>query len=278
MDLRLRSVTGLILGLLLVACSENRPPGASARGIGPLAERMLSDRAADWLTLDVPGAAIHVRRGGATEADRRAIAESVSAVLTLLGGLQSSAATLRADLFFVNSRDDTQRLAGRPLVGFVQEGEPTGVFVYTREYHLTPLLRHELTHLYTFELWGRTQAGRWLVEGMGVWAAGKCQEHSPDELAAGALARGTLVPIRQLAAAFQDLAEDVAMPQVGSIVGFLIRRGGLAAVQDLWKRETPPTEHPLGPDGTRLEEAWLDSLTGVRPATLDVPRLLREGC
>ena len=116
MDLRLRSATRLIFGLLLVACSENRPPGESARGIGPLAERMLSDRAADWLTFDVPGAAIHVRRGG------------------------------------------------------------------------------------------------------------------------------------------------------------------LAAVQDLWKRATPPTEHPLGPDGTRLEEAWLDSLMGVRPATLDVPRLLREGC
>jgi len=282
MDLRLRSATRLIFSLLLVACSENRPPEESARGIGCLAERMLSDRAADWLTLDIPGAAIHVRRGGAAEADRRAIAESVSAVrhelLTRLGGPQSTDTTLKADLFFVNSRDDTQRLVGRPLVGFIQQGEPTGVFVYTREYHLTPLLRHELTHLYTFELWGATQTGRWMVEGMGVWAAGKCQEHSPDELAAGALARGKLVPIRQLTAAFQDLAEDVAMPQAASIIGFLIRRGGLAAVQDLWKRETPPTEHPLGPHGTRLEEAWLDSLKGVRPATLDVPRLLREGC
>ena len=102
MDLRLRSATRLIFGLLLVACSDNRPPGESARGIGPLAERMLSDRAADWLTFDVPGAAIHVRRGGAAEADRRAIAECLSAarheLLTLLGGPQSSDTTLRADL------------------------------------------------------------------------------------------------------------------------------------------------------------------------------------
>ena len=131
MDLRLGSATRLIFGLLLVACSENRPPGASARGIGPLAGRMLSDRAADWITLHVPGAAIHLRRGGAAEADGRVITESVSAVrhelLALLGGPQSSHATLRADLFFVDSRDDTQRLAGRPLVGFIQQGEPTGV-------------------------------------------------------------------------------------------------------------------------------------------------------
>jgi len=80
MDLRFRSATTLILGLLLVACSDRRPPGEAARGIGPLAERMLSDRAADWLTIDVPGVFIHVRQGSAAEADRRAIVESVSAV------------------------------------------------------------------------------------------------------------------------------------------------------------------------------------------------------
>ena len=178
----------------------------------------------------------------------------------------------------MNSRDDTQRLTGRPLVGFIQQGEPTGVFVYTRGYHLAPLLRHELTHLYTFGLWGAPRRGQWLVEGVGVWAAGKCQGHSSDELAAGALARGALVPLRQLATAFRDIDEAVAMPQAGSIVGFLIRRRGLVAVRDLWKRERPPTEHPLGPDGAKFEGAWLDELTGVRPAALDVPRLLREGC
>jgi len=281
MDLRFRSATTLTLSLLLVACSDRRPP-ESAGGIGPLAERMLSDRAADWLTTDVPGAYIHLRQGSAAEADRREIVESVSAVrhelLALLEGPQSSDAALGAHLFFVNSRDDTQRLAGRPLVGFIQQGEPTGVFVYTRGCHLAPLLRHELTHLYTLELWGSPKAGQWLVEGVGVWAAGKCQEHSPDELAAGALARGALVPLRQLATAFRDLGEDVAMPQAGSLVGFLIRRKGLVAVQDFWKRERPPAEHPLGPDGATLEKAWLDSLSGVGPATLDVPRLLNEGC
>ena len=56
MDRRFRSATTLILSLLLVACSDRRLPGESARGIGFLAGRMLSDRAADWLTIDVPPA------------------------------------------------------------------------------------------------------------------------------------------------------------------------------------------------------------------------------
>jgi hypothetical protein len=117
-----------------------------------------------------------------------------------------------------------------------------------------------------------------LVEGVAVWAAGACQGHSPDELAAGARARGALVPIKQLAAAFQDIREDVAMPQTGSIAEFLVRRGGLAAVQELWKREPLPAEHPLGPNGASLEAAWLEQLAGVRPATLDVARAIKEGC
>jgi hypothetical protein len=66
--------------------------------------------------------------------------------------------------------------------------------------------------------------------------------------------------------------------QAGSIVGFLIRRRGLDDIRDRWTRETPHGAHPLGADGARLEREWLDSLAGVRPATLDILRVIKEGC
>jgi hypothetical protein len=242
---------------------------------------MLADRAAKWLTVGIPGVRIHMRRGSAAEADTSRIKEAVSTMrselLALLGAVPSDVTVPAADLFFVGSREDTQRLAGRPIIGFAQQDEPTVVFVYATGYGYATLLRHELTHLYTFQLWGSPRASQWLVEGVAVWAAGRCQGHSPDELAAGARARGALVPIERLATAFREIGEEVAMPQAGSIVGFLVRQGGLAALRDLWSRE-PPAEHPLGPDGVRLEKVWLDELAGVRPATLDVPRLTSEGC
>jgi hypothetical protein len=143
---------------------------------------------------------------------------------------------------------------------------------------ITALLRHELTHLFTFQLWGNTAAGPWLVEGLGVWAAGDCQGRTPDEYAAGARGRGELVPLKDLAARFREINEAVAMPQAGSIVGFLIRRDGMASVAERWHRPANPREHPLGPDGVSLERAWLDSLQHVRPAYPDVPRLMKEGC
>jgi hypothetical protein len=43
-------------------------------------------------------------------------------------------------------------------------------------------------------------------------------------------------------------------------------------------REAPGTAHPLGGNGPALEAAWLAELSRVRQATLDIPRLLGEGC
>lgn len=111
-----------------------------------------------------------------------------------------------------------------------------------------------------------------------MWAAGGCQDHSPDELAAGVLARGALVPLRQLATTFRDIGEDIAMPEAGSIVAFLVRQGGLSEVQRHWQRETSPREHPLGPDGAKVEKTWLDHVARIPPASVDVPRALKEGC
>jgi hypothetical protein len=243
---------------------------------------MLHDHAPGWRTTEIPGVTIHVQPGSAADDDARAIAESVIVAqreaLALLGEPPPDDSAPRALLFFLNSREDMQQMTGRPLMGFVQDREPTGVFVYAPGYRLGPLLRHELTHLYSFERWGSSPSGAWLVEGLGVWATGECQGYTNDELAAGALARGEIVPLRTLAKSFRATREDIAMPEAGSIVGYLIRQRGLADIRARWSRETPPDEHPLGPGGETIERAWLDELARVRPATLDIPRVMKEGC
>jgi hypothetical protein len=254
------------------------PPGQA----GPLASRLLADRVGDWITVDAPGLRIHARRGSAAAADTRGVAELASAarrdVLARLGVPESHGLASPANVFFVNSREDTHKLTGQPLIGFALPDEPTVVFVYTPGYRHAGLLRHELTHLFAFQLWGNPPAGAWLVEGLAVWAAGECQGGTADEFAAGARARGELVSLQHLAAHFREISETVAMPQAGSIVGFLIRRHGLASVVERWRRPANPHEHPLGPDGMSLERAWLDALQAVRPAHPDIPRLIKEGC
>jgi len=243
---------------------------------------MLHHHSPGWRTTEIPGVIIHLQPGSAAEHAARAIAESVTVarreVVGLLEGSGLDDDAPRARLFFLNSREEMQRMTGRPLMGFVQDGEPTGAFVYAPGYRLGPLLRHELTHLYSFALWGSPPSGAWLVEGLGAWATGPCQGYTNDELAAGALARGELVPLKTLATAFRETREDIAMPEAGSIVGYLIRQRGLADIRARWTRETPPGEHPLGPEGETIERTWLDELARVRPATLDIPRVMKEGC
>ena len=66
------------------------------------------------------------------------------------------------------------------------------------------------------------------------------------------------------------------MSQAGSIVGFLIDRDGIAAMKERWQRGPAGTDHPLGADGAAIEAAWLARVKRATPATLDVPRLIRE--
>ena len=270
-------------GLVLFLCtlSSACARGQAADEPGTVARRLLTDTAARWRTVGIPGARLHFALGGAADRAAAAVADSVTAIrrdlLALLGMPANTDTAPLADIFFVNSRDDMRRLTGRPLAGFIQQGEPTGVFVVSAGYHYGSLLRHELAHLYSFEAWGAPSAGRWLVEGFAAWAAGACQGHSPDELAAGAIARGALVPLTELASNFDRVSEDVAVPEAASAVGFLVRQEGLDAVRRRW-REAPATGHPLGPSGPALEAAWLDELRHVPPASLDIPRLLAVGC
>lgn len=275
------TMRGTAIPLLLCAMAVSCAQGQPGHDGGPVARRLLADTAADWRTVSVPGARLHFARGGAADGTAVAVAESVTvirrALLALLAMPAADDTARRANLFFLDSRDEMRRIAGRPLAGFIQQGEPTGVFVVTPGYRYASLLRHELTHLYTFEAWGAPRAGRWLVEGFAAWAAGACQGHSPDELAAGAVARGALVPMTELAQHFDRVPEDVAMPEAASVVGFLVRRDGLETVRRRWA-EDAGTVHPLGENGTALEQAWLDQLSRVRPAALDIPRLLAEGC
>lgn len=273
---RIVGLAGL-LGAFTGSCARGRPLDAG----GPLARRLLTDTTVDWHRLAIPGARLYLARGGSADRAATAVAESVAVIrreMSALLGLAVADDTARpADLFFLSTREEMRRLAGRPLAGFIQQGERTGVFVVTPGYRFGSLLRHELAHLYAFDAWGPPRTGHWLVEGFAVRVAGSCQGHSPDQLAAGALARQALVPLTDLATNFSRLPEDVALPQAGSVVGFLVRQAGLEAVRRRWL-ELPAPGHPLGQNGPDLEAQWLAGLRRERPAALDVPRLLVEGC
>ena len=280
--MRHRSLPGLTAAILLALCSVGHLTAQTDGPGGPLAARLLSTRSAEWRSVARPHLILHVLKGTSADMDAQAIADSVATIRReLLRRLDLSASgdSIRpAHVFFVDSREAMRQLTGRPLMGFVQSGELTGVFAYIRGYNTGALLRHELTHLYTFQYWGAPRVGAWLVEGIAVWEGGLCQGHTPDELAAGARANRGFVPLTELARRFRELPEDVAMPEAGSIAGFLLRREGIRGIRDRWIRRNEGGAHPLGRGGPAVEAAWIAHISSVRPALLDIPRMLHRGC
>lgn len=269
-----RRVRTALLTLAIVGCRERSPGAASVS----LAARLLADSVTRWHDTTIVGTRLHFARGSAADSQATAVAESVTVIRReLRKRLGATSDSQTADLFFLGTRDEMRRLSQRPLAGFVQQAEPTGVFVVSRGYHYGSLLRHELTHLYTFELWGTPRAGRWLVEGVAAWMAGTCQRHTNDALAAGVLVNDAFVSLTQLAQQFERTAEDVAMPEAGSAVGYLVQNEGLEAAKTLWQ-QSAPVGHPLGERGSAFEAAWRDEVRRAKPAKLDVPRLMIEGC
>jgi hypothetical protein len=278
----------LLVSWLFVACARTQSGPSPS---GPVARRAFAASGFGWRVFELPdrGIRLYLQRGTAAEADADVVADSVkrvqAEVLMMLGEplhtpRQSNSAVPNASgvedaaLFFVGSRDDMRRLAGRPLAGFVQRGEATAFFLWARGYRAP--IRHELAHLYTFERWGRPAAGdaaTWLVEGIGAWVGGSCQGHSPDALAAGLLARDILPSAQQLAASFRSLPEDLALPTAGSLTKFLHSRESIAGLRKRWSARSSQAL----PDSMTLA-AWRAHLRTVRPESLDVARVIREGC
>jgi hypothetical protein len=264
------------LALVGAACArrEGTPPS------GELAREAFGNSEFDWRVAESPqrGLRLYLQRGSDADEQWQALTGAVVnaqvRVLALLGEPLGISPDSTADLFFVGSREDMNRLAGRPFAGFVQPGERTAFFVWSSGYRAP--LAHELSHLYTFSRWGAPAAGdsaAWLVEGIGAWAGGPCQGHTNRSLAAGLLARNALPSLDDLAQRFRSLPEDVAVPAAGSLVELLHEREGVAGLRRRWQSSAKDAL----PDAAVVAQ-WQARVKAATPAQLDVGRLMREGC
>jgi hypothetical protein len=276
----------LLASIIALGCVRADSP---QRPTSPVAARVYDTSGFNWRVVELPNnwLRLYIQKGTDADASSHAMIDSIvraqADVLALLeeptvatsSSQHAPAGPVPATLFILGSRADMQRVAGRPLAGFVQQTEATAFFVWTSGYRAP--LRHELAHLYTFQRWGQPLSGAaatWLVEGIGAWAGGPCLGESPDGLAAGLLASGRLPSLTELSAHFRDLDEDVAMSTAGSLTGFLHGREGIAGLRARWQANR---SGELLPDSA-VEAAWRNQIAGTRPGTLNIARVVQEGC
>jgi hypothetical protein len=84
---------------------------------------------------------------------------------------------------------------------------------------------------------------------------------------------GRLPSVEELSAHFRELDEEVAMPSAGSLIGFIHAQEGITGLRRRWGSGAGE----LLPD-SGLSVAWRTHVASVRPGTLDIARVLQEGC
>ena len=263
----------LAIAISLAGCTrEYAPPHASG-----VAREALTHAGFAWRTRRTPGVHLHYLPHS------YAAAHAGSLARTAQDALEYDLALARipeprepVELFLVNSREQMAALTGRNHMGTAIEGELTAFFVTVPGKPLQ--FRHEIMHALSLKLWGRMREVSWMAEAVATWAAGSCQGHPVDAVAAGFLRDGTLPPFDDLASRFWEIDELHGYITGGSAIAFVARTDGPAAVEALWKRGPRPGEHPLGPRGAEIEAAWRRHLAATPPAAIDTVRLRLHGC
>lgn len=278
------------LGLVFVlAWSCHAPPtGDQLRSIpstpiastGSFVRRVLAAPGTTWHSFEAAHVRIHIaspipieRAGALADSIERARGAALASL-----GEDEIAGERPLEVILVATRDDMQRLAGRPVGGAGFPEELAAILVAGDDYR--PFFRHELTHAYAGHRWGKRQSGAWLDEGLAARATGPCQGHSVDAVVAGYIASGVSPSLDALAGDFYAIPELPGYFTAASLADFIQRRDGIGALREIWRGERPGADgsHPLGNDTERLWSEWRHQLASVTPATLDTARLRRDGC
>lgn len=255
-------------------------PSTPVATTGALARQMLARPSFDWHSFQLAHVRLHLA-GDMTIGRVRALADSIERARDVaLARLDEKniADEPPIEVFLVETRNDMQRLVGRPVGGAGFSDELTAVLVAGAGYH--SFFRHELTHSYVARRWGRRQSGSWLDEGLATAATGACQGYSVDAIAAGYINRGESPTLEALTGDFYKLPELPAYFTAASLTDFLKRSDGAGALRSIWRGEWAGTDgsHPLGPETSQLWSDWRRHLGSIPPATLDTVRLRSDGC
>jgi hypothetical protein len=252
----------------------------SAYGQADLVTRALEDSSFTWRSSESEGVRIYYQPASFAERHRAMLLRSASGALReALECLDEPKYERPLQVFYVNSRQEMERLVGRAVTGFANWDE-SGVFVvFNPEWR--SFEKHEITHVLTMELWGAPDPGsRWMVEGLPIYCDGWCREYSVDEIAFKLLSSGELPPLEQFFDDFAKLGEIRAGFYAASVIGFIRLTYGAEALRALWLNGHGDLEESIGVDADRLETSWKRYLKSAVDTNVEVnlESIKRLGC
>lgn len=221
-----------------------------------------------WASAETPGFHLHYPSGTPVAGRVPALGgQAREAHLRNLALLEAGAFTTAApiELFFLNSREEMERLTGRRWGGMALVDDQ-GAILVVDEHGQAPL-QHELMHVLSHALWGKPRAPwQWINEGLATSVLPGCGGYGFHELAAELRARDSLPAPERLAHGFFELDGLHAYLAGASLVRYVRDRWGIGAVRALWQGGLEGGTKAIGTSVPELDRDWRAHLASVSAA------------
>jgi len=160
-------------------------------------------------------------------------------------------------LVYLESPQEMERAVGRAVRGGWADAGANAALLVTYEGGATGVV-HETLHVVSMRQWGAaSRPAMWIQEGLAEWGEGAdCGDVAHGRLDRYLHQRGDGLPISTLTREFREHSDLITMPQVTTLVGYLMDVHGLAAVRGLWERGIGEAERVLGYGSDELERGW----------------------
>ncbi len=182
-------------------------------------------------------------------------------------------------LLAVDSKEEMKKLMGYKAKGGAAQGHDLVFFVYNQ--NIRPQFKHEIFHLISFEIWGKTKY-RLLDEGGATYTDNFCFYDNPMySINAYYLSKKKLFPIDSLVSNFdnqQKIDDVIAYIQSAGIFKYLYEKYGVGKMKLLWTGGFENFNTIYGFPIEQLETDWLNFIKTVPiPKDFDMNKL-KEGC
>lgn len=184
------------------------------------------------------------------------------------------------NLLAVDSEEAMQELMGMHIKGGALQGYDFVFFVFNDK--LRPQFKHEIFHLISFELWGKSPH-RLLEEGAAQFTDNNCFYDNPIySINAWILQHKKLMKLEDLVNNFDAKAKEsdvIAYFQSAAIFKYLHEKYGTEKLKKLWQQGFKNLETIYGFNLKKLDKDWQNYIKTIpAPANLDYKKLMEEGC
>jgi hypothetical protein len=250
--------------LVLVALVGGITAALPARG-QDLVRKALEDSTFVWSSSESDGIRIYYQKGSFAEQHRSMLLRSARvAVDEVQASLGESELERPFHLFYLESREEMERIVGQPVTGLANWGANAVFVVVNPDWR--SFEKHEIAHVFTMGRWGPPHdSSRWMIEGIAIYSDGWCREYTNDEIAFRFLSDGQLPPLQELFDNYRTLGEIRGGFYAASVIGFIRDTYGVDALRKVWRDGSENLTELLGASADEVETSWKSYLrTRVR--------------